>query len=78
MFGVSLSSQLGQCACWVMPGFGWAVGVCTWQSTERVAQIRDAMMLLGDVVEVWLSQGQVAQTKAKLRPEGRTGAESQL
>lgn len=58
MFGVSLSSQLGQCACRVMPGFGWAVGVCTWQSAERVAQIRDAMMLLGDVVEVWLSQGQ--------------------
>lgn len=58
MFGVSLPSQLGQCACQVMPGFGWAVGVCTWQSAARVAQIRDAVMLLGDVVEVWLSREQ--------------------
>ena len=35
VFGVSLRSQSGQCACQVMPAFGWAAGVCTWQSAAE-------------------------------------------
>lgn len=47
-----------QCACQVMPAFGlgsWSVCLA---GPSRVAQIRDAMMLLWDVVEVWQGQGQ--------------------
>lgn len=35
VFGVSLCSQSGQCACQVMPAFGWAAGVCAWQSAAE-------------------------------------------
>lgn len=41
----------------------------------RMAQIRDAVMLLGDVVEVWQGRGQVGpdrgQTEARGKDRGR-------
>lgn len=78
VFGVSLCSQSGQRACQVMAAFGWAAGVCSWQSA---AEWRRSEML-------WCSYGmrwrfgragdKQAPTEARLRPEGRTRAKSQL
>lgn len=79
MFGVGLCSQSGLCVCRVMPGLGWAVEASVWHEVSGVAQIRDAVMLLGGcgggLAE---AEDKPAQTKAKLRPEGRSRAPSHL
>lgn len=70
MFEVGLCLQSGQCACQVMPGRGWAVGKGIWQKAA-VAQIRDAVMLLRDVVEVWQSWGQAGLDQGQIEARGK-------
>ena len=74
--GVTLRSQSGQCACRVVPGSGWAAGVCAWQSAadQRCSDAPRGMWWKG----LAGSGTSKAQTEARLRPEGRTGARSQL
>lgn len=56
---------------WIWLG-SWSVYLAKW---SRVAQIRDAVMLLGDVVEVWQGRGQAGpdrgQTEARGKDQGQ-------